>query len=72
MYPMHISRPGDEPRTANPPCHPQVRAVCPECKTAEAVRQILMSDECQSLYHSCSRCGLVWGTDFHGRPINKH
>jgi hypothetical protein len=70
MYPLTIRRPGVEPRTAR--CQPTVRAVCPECETSDTVTQIHMSDECQALYHSCSRCRLVWGTDFAGTPINNH
>jgi hypothetical protein len=60
------------PRTDHPHCLITVRAVCPECHTSETVTQIHVSDECQALYHSCSRCRLVWGTDFAGTPINKH
>ena len=49
-----------------------VRAVCPDCQTAEAASQIPMTDVSLVLYHSCANCHLVWATDFAGKPLNRH
>lgn len=70
MYPMLGSLPDD--KRGGTTCRPVVHAVCPECKTADTVSPLPMQAVCQALYHSCSRCHLVWGTDVAGTPINKH
>jgi hypothetical protein len=66
-----LGSPPDEKRDGTP-CQPVVVAVCPECKTADTVSPLPMQAVGRALYHSCSRCHLVWGTDFAGMPINKH
>jgi hypothetical protein len=56
---------GDKP--ADDSTHKAVLAMCPDCRTADTVSHVDVTDVRQFVYHSCARCKLVWGTDLAGR-----
>ena len=70
MYPMTHRALSDPPLHAKR--EPSVRAVCPDCQTADAASQVNMTDVSLVLYHSCARCHLVWAPNLTGIPINGH
>jgi hypothetical protein len=72
MHPITPRGPAHKPGIVPTIYLPTVRAVCPDCHTASTVSPVHVTEVYGVLYHSCFRCHLVWGTDFAGRPMNKH